>query len=1117
MKKILVFILFAIACTGLQAQTFKTEKLKTNEVAGLDSVKVTFTDPIKVDTIYLNGDTLVRAYVSEDGDTLIIANNDTLTFSQYLTSETDPIWTSEKSNYYTSTQVDNLPVSTFANDVPYLTSYTETDPVYSASSWFSTTNNAAEWDAAYDSILPQRQDINSNTAAIANNSAGISSNLTLISTNAGDIDVLQDTAIAHNNRLLAIESGAVYTETDPIYSADSGKIVWFSDIKVLRDSVADNADDITSNLALINSNTSNISSNLTLINSNTADISDNSDSITAHRTDINSLMNAGYLTEETDPIWNTDKTNYYTSAQVDDLPVSTFSNDVPYLTSYNETDPIWISDSATYAAKSWVQAQGYLTGYTETDPLFNASAAAGITAGDITNWNTAYGWGNHASAGYLTSFTETDPEFLASPAAGITNTDITTWNNCDTWIDVMVNTYGLNPAAIGNWNTAFGWGNHASAGYLTSYTETDPIFGVSVASAITAQDTARWGSGGTFTESDPIWTTDKVNYYTSAQVDNLPISTFTNDAGYLTSYTETDPVYTSSSWYTTTNNSANWNTAYSWGDHSTAGYLTAESDPVYLAQKSTLQLKTDTSDYDATRSWVKSQGYITGYSETDPIWTADKPDYYTASQINALPVSTFSNDAGYLTAETDPVFSSSAAAGITAGDISDWDEAYGWGNHASAGYLTSFTETDPVFIASPAHGITTPDIANWDEAYGWGDHSAAGYLTSYSETDPTVPAHVKGITSTNISNWNTAYSWGNHASAGYLTSYTETDPIYSAAPAAGITTPDIANWNAAYGWGDHATAGYLTSNLGDHTKLYWNSETGNYIQGFDNDAADYTIRIHADNEVKLETPYTYLSGDLEVDDDAIINGKLQVYDETRLTLTSSSVCDNIVTSIGGTLYTATKADVNYWTKGYGTETMIYEGDALLWNGNLTASSVVADQVDIGAQFPYGKDLNVQGDAYITESAQISSILISSGLIQGTTADQDLELDAKGNGDINLDDDTNILGGLNTSSYRTRNYRWITGDLNTSTSVPNSSDEYIFFEKLGENETITLADQTSDMDGRTIKLINKDANFNISLSGSLTEASNYSLPAGYTIELLWRHSDNEWKVVIKGTN
>jgi hypothetical protein len=39
--------------------------------------------------------------------------------------------------------------------------------------------------------------------------------------------------------------------------------------------------------------------------------------------------------------------------------------------------------------------------YTETDPLFVASPASGITNTSISNWNTAYNWGNHAIAGYV--------------------------------------------------------------------------------------------------------------------------------------------------------------------------------------------------------------------------------------------------------------------------------------------------------------------------------------------------------------------------------------------------------------------------------------------------------------------------------------------------------------------------------------------------------------------------------------------------------------------------------------------------------------------------------------------------------------------------------------------
>ena len=86
-------------------------------------------------------------------------------------------------------------------------------------------------------------------------------------------------------------------------------------------------------------------------------------------------------------------------------------------------------------------------------------------------------------------------------------------------------------------------------------------------------------------------------------------------------------------------------------------------------------------------------------------------------------------------------------------------------------------------------------IANWDTAYGWGDHAAVGYLTSFTETDPTVPSHVKSISTTNISNWNTAHGWGNHANAGYLTSYSETSTLDSVADRGRSTNQQLISTN----------------------------------------------------------------------------------------------------------------------------------------------------------------------------------------------------------------------------------------------------------------------------------------------------------------------------------
>ena len=135
-------------------------------------------------------------------------------------------------------------------------------------------------------------------------------------------------------------------------------------------------------------------------------------------------------------------------------------------------------------------------------------------------------------------------------------------------------------------------------------------------------------------------------------------------------------------------------------------------------------------------------------------------------------------------------------------------------------FLTSFTETDPVYSASPAAGILSSNISNWDTAYGWGNHASAGYLTSEtSHADVVVDGDFTSaglmsrggtsgtysIVTDNSNNWNTAYGWGNHASAGYLTSYTVTASdlnsisitALSDVNTAGASVNDVLKWNGS--------------------------------------------------------------------------------------------------------------------------------------------------------------------------------------------------------------------------------------------------------------------------------------------------------------------------------
>lgn len=130
----------------------------------------------------------------------------------------------------------------------------------------------------------------------------------------------------------------------------------------------------------------------------------------------------------------------------------------------------------------------------------------------------------------VSSYPETDPVFGAHAANGITT--------------------GL----IGDWNTAYSWGNHTLAGYLTSSMETDPIFATHPASGITSELLTNWN--------------DAYNWGNHA------------NAGYLKSYTETDPVFAAhASNLITPVLINNWDEAYSWGNHALSGYLTAETDP----------------------------------------------------------------------------------------------------------------------------------------------------------------------------------------------------------------------------------------------------------------------------------------------------------------------------------------------------------------------------------------------------------------------------------------------------------------------------------------------------------------------------------------------------------
>ena len=125
----------------------------------------------------------------------------------------------------------------------------------------------------------------------------------------------------------------------------------------------------------------------------------------------------------------------------------------------------------------------------------------------------------------------------------------------------------------------------------------------------------------------------------------------------------------------------------------------------------------------------------------------------------------------------------------------NWNTAFGWGDHASAGYWTQ----------------DNAKITNWDTAFGWGNHSVAGYWTQDNAK---------------ITNWDTAFGWGDHASAGYLTTFTEAD-TFATVTARGSTT------TVAVGTGALSVTGAITA-TGDITAFYSDERLKSFEGKIDN-------------------------------------------------------------------------------------------------------------------------------------------------------------------------------------------------------------------------------------------------------------------------------------------
>lgn len=178
---------------------------------------------------------------------------------------------------------------------------------------------------------------------------------------------------------------------------------------------------------------------------------------------------------------------------------------------------------------------GYLTSYTESDPVFGASAAAGITASDISSWNSKVSddktWNGKglttdssmlAADVYVPQFTST-----SATSANLTKATKTPGSYSIAKYD---NGYlkSTTPSASDSSTKVATTSWVSGKGYLTSFTESDPVFGASAAAGISSSDISAWNAKqNALTNSDAQIQSAVTNSHTHSNktiLDSIPSS-----------------------------------------------------------------------------------------------------------------------------------------------------------------------------------------------------------------------------------------------------------------------------------------------------------------------------------------------------------------------------------------------------------------------------------------------------------------------------------------------------------------------------------------------------------------------------------------------------------------
>ncbi|MCX6255079.1 MAG: DUF1566 domain-containing protein [Bacteroidia bacterium] len=205
---------------------------------------------------------------------------------------------------------------------------------------------------------------------------------------------------------------------------------------------------------------------------------------------------------------------------------------------------------------------------------------------------------------------------------------------------------------------------------------------------------------------------------------------------------------------------------------------------------------TTIADYGITDAFNGSWGSLTGKPTLATVATSGS--YADLINLPTLTNGTVTNVIGTApitvqTSTTIPVISMTQASGTSNGYLSssDWTKFNNISSFEGTWLslsgkpttIAGFGITDAMTTVHVANAITSTNITNWNTAYGWGNHSGLyrplSYVPSWSEITSN-PFSFVSLANNQLLKYSTTSSKWENWTPNFLTNFTETDPIFGA-------------------------------------------------------------------------------------------------------------------------------------------------------------------------------------------------------------------------------------------------------------------------------------------------------------------------------------------------